>query len=202
MRCATEGYVTTRTTLIARRRIRPSRRQHDAERIAIAWRTLRRGPAARGMRRYAWAPTEPQLDLGQMDTLDLLVQHGEWTMHEFAMALCIEPSTATRAIARLVDAGLADRSTHPSDKRMTVVRATQDGRAVQKRLALRRLAAVVEALEGFDSGDRRRLADLLERFIAGLDEVVLVRSSTCLPHRQTSSKPLYPSAAHVRHDSA
>lgn len=85
---------------------------------------------------------------------------------------------------------------------MTVVRATQDGRAVQKRLALRRLAAVVEALEGFDSGDRRRLADLLERFIAGLDEAVLVRSSTCLPHRQTSSKPLYPSAAHVRHDSA
>ncbi|MBI4882692.1 MAG: MarR family transcriptional regulator, partial [Actinobacteria bacterium] len=112
MRCTTEGYVTTRTTLIARRRIRPSRRQHDAERIAIAWRTLRRGPAARGMRRYAWAPTEPQLDLGQMDTLDLLVQHGEWTMHEFAMALCIEPSTATRAIARLVDAGLAERSTH------------------------------------------------------------------------------------------
>jgi DNA-binding MarR family transcriptional regulator len=154
------------------------------------------------MRRYAWAPNEPQLDVGQMDTLDLLVQHGAWTMHEFAMALCIEPSTATRAIARLVDAGLADRSTHPSDKRMTVVRATQDGRAVQKRLALRRLAAVVEALEGFDSGDRRRLADLLERFIAGLDEVVLVRSSTCLPHRQTSSKPLYPSAAHVRHDSA
>jgi DNA-binding MarR family transcriptional regulator len=123
-------------------------------------------------------------------------------MHEFAMALCIEPSTATRAIARLVDAGLAERSTHPSDKRMTVVRATQDGRAVQKRLAVRRLAAVIEALEGFDSGDRRRLADLLERFIAGLDEVVLVRSSTCLPLRQASSNPLYPSAAHVRQDSA
>jgi DNA-binding MarR family transcriptional regulator len=123
-------------------------------------------------------------------------------MHEFAMALCIEPSTATRAIARLVDAGLADRSTHPSDKRMTVVRATPEGRAVQKRLALRRLAAVAEALEGFDSGDRRRLADLLERFIAGLDEVVLVRRSTCLPVRQARSKPLYPSAVHVRHDSA
>ncbi len=130
------------------------------------------------MRRYAWAPTNPQLDLGQMDTLDLLVQHGAWTMHEFAVALFIEPSTATRAVSRLVDAGLADRSTHPSDKRMTVVRATQEGRAVQKRLAHRRLAAVVEALKGFDSGDRRRLADLLERFIAGLDEVVLVRSPT------------------------
>jgi DNA-binding MarR family transcriptional regulator len=154
------------------------------------------------MRRYAWAPTEPQLDLGQMDTLDLLVQHGEWTMHEFAMALCIEPSTATRAIARLVDAGLAERSTHRTDKRMTVVRASQDGRAMQKRLAMRRLSAVGEALDGFDSGDRRRLADLLERFIAGLDTVVLARPSTCLSHRQTSSKPLYPSAAHVRHDSA
>ena len=118
------------------------------------------------------------------------------------MTLCVEPSTATRAVARLVDAGLAERSTHRTDKRMTVVRASRDGRAVQKRLALRRLAAVVEALDGFDSGDRRQLADLLERFVAGLDKVVLVQGSAGSTCRQASSKPLYPSAAHVRHDSA
>lgn len=176
--------MTIQTTRLALRRTRQVPRQNDAERIAVAWRTLRRGPAARGMRRYAWAPTEPQLDSGQMDTLDLLVQHRGWTMHEFAMALCVEPSTATRAIARLVDVGLAERSTHRTDKRMTVVRATQDGRAVQKRLAMRRLGAVLEALDLFDAGDRRQLAELLERFIAGLDKVVLADGSTCAPQPQ------------------
>lgn len=194
--------MTTRTTRIVRHRTCPVCPETDVERIAVAWRTLRRGSAARGMRRYVWAPAEPRLDSGQMDTLDLLVQHGACTMHEFAMTLCVDPSTATRAVARLVDAGLAERSTHRTDKRMTVVRASRDGRAVQKRLALRRLAAVVEALDGFDSGDRRQLADLLERFVAGLDKVVLVQGSAGSTCRQASSKPLYPSAAHVRHDSA
>lgn len=173
--------MTTRTTRIAGHIARPARPQQNANRIAAAWRTLRRGPAARGMRQYVWAPTKPLLDAGQMDTLDLLVQHSDWTMHEFATALCVEPSTATRAVARLVDAGLAERSIHRSDKRMTVVSATLGGRAVQKRLALRRLDAVVEALDGFDNSDLRQLADLLERFIAGLDKAVLVQSSACSP---------------------
>ena len=44
-----------------------------------------------------------------MDTLDLLVQQPAWRMSELAEALRVDPSTATRAVQRLVRAGLADR---------------------------------------------------------------------------------------------
>lgn len=90
---------------------------HDAaQRVALAWRSLRRGTAARRMRALAWAPEPPQLDMGQIDSLDLLVRHRSWTMCEFATALGIDPSTATRAIGRLIDVGLADRHTSQTDK--------------------------------------------------------------------------------------
>jgi hypothetical protein len=83
----------------------------DAQRVALAWRSLRRGTAARKMRTLAWAPDPPQLDIGQIDSLDLLVRHRSWTMCEFATALGIDPSTATRAIGRLIEVGLAERHT-------------------------------------------------------------------------------------------
>ena len=62
----------------------------DAQRVALAWRSLRRGTAARKMRALAWAPDPPQLDMGQIDSLDLLVRHRSWTICEFATALGID----------------------------------------------------------------------------------------------------------------
>ena len=59
----------------------------DAQRVALAWRSLRRGAAARKMRALAWAPDPPQLEMGQIDSLDLLVRHRSWTMCEFALSL-------------------------------------------------------------------------------------------------------------------
>lgn len=106
----------------------------DAQRVALAWRSLRRGTAARRMRALAWAPDPPQLDMGQIDSLDLLVRHRSWTMCEFATALGIDPSTATRAIGRLVDVGLAERHTSHADKRVTLVAATPLGRQTQRRV--------------------------------------------------------------------
>ena len=144
----------------------------DAQRVALAWRSLRRGTAARKMRTLAWAPDPPQLDIGQIDSLDLLVRHRSWTMCEFATALGIDPSTATRAIGRLIDVGLADRHTSETDKRVTLVDATPLGRATQRRVATRRLGVVIESLEAFDPDERHTLAELLDRLVASLDQVV------------------------------
>ncbi|MGD9702873.1 MAG: MarR family winged helix-turn-helix transcriptional regulator [Ilumatobacteraceae bacterium] len=124
------------------------------------------------MRALAWAPDPPQLEMGQIDSLDLLVRHRSWTMCEFATALGIDPSTATRAIGRLIDVGLADRRTSEIDKRVTLVHATPLGRATQRRIAARRLSVVVEALEAFNTDERHTLAELLDRLVNSLDEVV------------------------------
>lgn len=144
----------------------------DAQRVALAWRSLRRGIAARRMRALAWAPDPPQLDMGQIDSLDLLVRHRSWTMCEFATALSIDPSTATRAIGRLVDVGLAERHSSHADKRVTLVAATPLGRQTQRRVATRRLDVVVEALQAFNADERHTLAELLDRLVASLDQTV------------------------------
>jgi DNA-binding MarR family transcriptional regulator len=110
--------------------------------------------------------------MGQIDSLDLLVRHRSWTMCEFATALSIDPSTATRAIGRLVDVGLAERHSSHADKRVTLVAATPLGRQTQRRVATRRLDVVVEALQAFNADERHTLAELLDRLVASLDQTV------------------------------
>ena len=148
----------------------------DAQRVALAWRALRRGTAARRMRALAWAPDPPQLNMGQIDSLDLLVTRRSWTMCDFAAALGIDPSTATRAIDRLVDIGLAEREHSPTDKRVTLVHATQTGRDTQRRVAHRRLGIVTDALDTFTDTEQHTLADLLDRLVAALDDAVDART--------------------------
>jgi DNA-binding MarR family transcriptional regulator len=110
------------------------------------------------------------LDLGQVDALDLLVQRDSWRMTDLADALRIDRSTATRAVARLVDAAFAVRAAAPGDARGVLVRATAKGRRVQERLADRRRQFVRDVLSGFDARERAMLADLLERLVQGVDE--------------------------------
>ena len=80
-----------------------------AIRIGTAWKELRRGAAMVAVRDYFFAADEDSLEPGQMDTLDLLAQQPAWRMSELAEALRVDPSTATRAVQRLVRAGLAER---------------------------------------------------------------------------------------------
>jgi len=155
---------------------RGARPATDAERIALAWRALRRGTAARRMRALAWAPDPPQLNMGQIDSLDLLVTRREWTMCDFAAALGVDPSTATRAVDRFVDIGLAKREHSITDKRVTLVHVTQTGRDTQRRVARRRLNVVADALESFTDTERQTLVDLLDRLVATLEVTVAARA--------------------------
>jgi DNA-binding MarR family transcriptional regulator len=128
------------------------------------------------MRALAWAPDPPLLNMGQIDSLDLLVTRRSWTMCDFAAALGIDPSTATRAVDRLVDIGLAEREHSPTDKRVTLVHATQTGRDTQRRVARRRLDVVTDALESFTDTERQTLVDLLDRLVATLEVTVAARA--------------------------
>jgi len=114
--------------------------------------------------------------MGQIDSLDLLVTRRSWTMCDFAAALGIDPSTATRAIDRLVDIGLAEREHSPTDKRVTLVHATQTGRDTQRRVAHRRLGIVTDALDTFTDTEQHTLADLLDRLVAALDDAADART--------------------------
>jgi DNA-binding MarR family transcriptional regulator len=93
-------------------------------------------------------------------------------MSHLAVALRVDPSTATRAVDRLVQRGLADRRREGDDGRVVEVSLTAAGRRHQQRLLERRRGMLHEVLDGFDERERATLADLLERLVDGVDRYV------------------------------
>jgi DNA-binding MarR family transcriptional regulator len=142
-----------------------------ARRIGRAWIELRRGAAAVGLRSYLFG-SEEALEQGQMDALDLLTRRDERPMKELAARLRVEPSTATRAMQRLETDGLVERFTSPDDGRVVLVRITDEGRRRHDDVAARRSTAMMHILSAFDPDERSQLADLLDRLIESIDDVV------------------------------
>jgi DNA-binding MarR family transcriptional regulator len=90
-------------------------------------------------------------------------------MAELADALRVDRSTATRLVDRLVRAGVVDRRETSSDGRGVLVVTTPRGEALYEELSDRRRTMLFAVLEHFDQRDRRHLAELLERLVAGID---------------------------------
>ncbi len=145
----------------------------DAEqaiRIGRAWIELRRGAWAHSVRSYLFADGDP-LEPGQMDSLDLLARRDR-TMKQLAERLRIDPSSATRAVQRMVADGLAERYDAPDDGRIVMVRISAEGRHRHTAVAKRRAAVMAMLLSEFDSDERAQLAGLLDRFVIALDSSV------------------------------
>lgn len=144
--------------------------QH-ATRVGKAWIELRRGATSGALRDYLYGSLDSPLMQGQMDALDLLVRR-ERTMSALAERLRIDPSTATRAVQRLVDDGLAERYPSPQDRRCVMIRATPAGCKVHRDVSARRIAVLERILNTFEPDDRAALADYLDLFVSAIDRVV------------------------------
>lgn len=107
-----------------------------------------------------------------MDALDLLHRRNDRPMKELAARLRVDPSTATRAMQRLEADGLVERFVSPEDGRVVLVRITDEGRRRHTDVAARRSTAMMRILGEFEAGERAQLADLLDKFVTSLDEVV------------------------------
>jgi DNA-binding MarR family transcriptional regulator len=146
-----------------------------AGRIGRAWRELRRGAAASALKETIYGPCETHdvaVEPGQMDALDLLVTVESCRMSDLAEYLRIDPSTATRAVQRLIKDNLAAKLHHDGDGRVVEIAATDRGRLVQTIVAERRRAVILGIMERFSDDERTQLADFLERFVVATDSVV------------------------------
>jgi len=148
----------------------------QARRIGQAWIEIRRGAAMGALQKHLFGSGEDALELGQMDTLDLLAHQPQWRMSDLAEALRVDPSTATRAVQRLVNAGLADRRSCDVDGRVVMVRITRAGKARHADVAARRSEVMRHVLGAFTPDERPILAELLERFVASIDDFVAART--------------------------
>lgn len=139
-----------------------------AERIRAAWRDLRRAGSTGPVRAFLYEP-DPPLDVAQADALDLIVSHAPVRMTDVASLLRVDPSTATRAVAKLQQLGLVDRKAHPVDARVVLVVPSEGGRRLHGRVRVRANDLLVEMLDTFDAEDRELLASLMERLVAAVD---------------------------------
>ncbi len=148
-----------------------------AVRIGLAWREVRRGSSTSVLRDYLYGSDQESIEQGQMDTLDLLALQPSWRMSELAEALRVEPSTATRAVQRLVNAGLAERISSPDDGRVVQVAITPQGRAVFEAVAERRGELLTFILKQYRRDELPIFADMLERFVVSIDTFVEAHQS-------------------------
>jgi DNA-binding MarR family transcriptional regulator len=141
----------------------------NAFRIAMAWRELRRCATTPALRYQFFGSSHDALEQGQMDTLDLLLVREGWRMCELAEALRVDPSTATRAVQRLVNDGLAERRQSTYDGRVVLVFPSAEGKRRHAAVARRRVKALCRILSVFDADERAQLAGLLGRFVDAFD---------------------------------
>lgn len=148
-----------------------------AVRIGLSWRELRRGSSTAGLRDFLYGSDRESIEQGQMDTLDLLALQPAWRMSELAEALRVEPSTATRAVQRLVNAGLAERTPSPEDGRVVQAAITQQGREVYEAVAARRTELLSFIMKQYGRDELPVFADMLQRFVASVDTFVEAHQS-------------------------
>ena len=146
--------------------------RETAMRIGRVWREIRRGAANNKLRGLIFENEEFTIEPGQFDTLEQIVFHDTMRMGDLADAMHIDPSTATRAVQRLIKDGLAERVDHEGDGRVVVVGPTDLGRRVFESVVERRKQMVVRVMEQFDPEEWGVLADILERFNQALGVAV------------------------------
>lgn len=146
-----------------------------AGRIGRAWREIRRGASASALREVIYgssAKGQISAEPGQIDALDLLVTVDSCRMGDLAEHLRIDPSTATRAVQRLIKDDLAHKVRHDGDGRVVEIAATEKGRHVHAAVAERRRGVILKTMACFSKEERVLLANYLDRFVAATDSVV------------------------------
>ncbi len=143
-----------------------------AMRIGRAWRDMRRGSTASDVRDSIYGVGGSALDPGQMDALDFLVLTPSCRMSELAEHLRIDPSSATRAVQRLIKDNLAERVEHEGDGRVVAIAATERGRKIDEQVASRRRELIFAVLEEFNEDEQHQFAEFLERFLTSVDSYV------------------------------
>jgi DNA-binding MarR family transcriptional regulator len=156
MRKATNGPAveTIRVSLVELRRL------FQRKELAALWAEAAGG---RGALDYA--------DLRLLDAIRVAEAGGEGaTVGDVARLLGVDPSRASREVARAVEEGLLQRRAAQGDGRKVVLEITARGARLQAKGSDLTRARIAVAIEGWSAADRARFADLFGRFARAMVE--------------------------------
>ena len=104
----------------------------------------------------------------QLKTLFFISNKGATTPRQLASALHVTPSNVTGIVERLVEQGLVSREGKPEDRRVSLLRSTQQGESILAGLRERRISTLREVFS-------RLSEEELEDLVSGLS--ALARST-------------------------
>jgi DNA-binding MarR family transcriptional regulator len=109
--------------------------------------------------------------LPQLRVLAMVSNRGPLNLGAVATGLGVHPSNATRAVARMVGAGLLSRSDDPTDRRNLVLELTPAGQALVDKVMNERRSAIAKILNRMPASRRRALVPVLRSFAIAAGEV-------------------------------
>jgi DNA-binding MarR family transcriptional regulator len=96
---------------------------------------------------------------------------GEISMGDLARACSMDPAATGRQVRTLEDDGIVERIPGADDARTVVVRLTDEGRAVLRRIVEVRTSYLAKVLDDWPERDRAELIRLVDRLVDGLRSV-------------------------------
>lgn len=110
------------------------------------------------------AAVDDSISLAQFRLLVVLSSRGRRKVTELAEALGVNPSSATRAVDRLLEAGLVDRQTNPQSRREMQISLTRVGQRVVRNVTRRRREEIARIVARMPRTHQRGLVRALTAF--------------------------------------
>jgi DNA-binding MarR family transcriptional regulator len=117
------------------------------------------------------AAVDDVVTLPQLRVLVMVSSRGLLNLGAVAAGLGVHPSNATRAVDRMVGAGLLSRSDDPTDRRNLVLELTPAGQALVDKVMNERRSAIAKILDRMPASRRRALVPVLRSFAVAAGEV-------------------------------
>lgn len=117
-------------------------------------------------RRMRQQRTDESLSLHHLSALGTMQQLEQPTLARIAAAECVKPPSMVKTLQHLEDLGYVERSPHPSDGRMVVLRISDKGESMIASMREQRNRTLADSLAKLTPDERQTLAKaipLLER---------------------------------------
>ncbi|MEP6980979.1 MAG: MarR family transcriptional regulator [Nakamurella sp.] len=117
-----------------------------------------------GVAAQSVAEVENRVSTPQLRALVMVSTRGPLHLNALAELMELHPSNASRAVDRLVEAGLLDRRDNPADRRHLALDHSPSGRALIDRMLKRRREAIGRILHRMPPEHRAPLVEALDHF--------------------------------------
>ncbi|GAB3585528.1 MarR family winged helix-turn-helix transcriptional regulator [Calidifontibacter terrae] len=100
------------------------------------------------------------------------------TPSHLADAVSVAPSSMTHRLDKMAERGLVERTPDPDNRTRVIVTLTKDGWEMFRRVVRDSDLMESDVLSRLTTGQREQLANLLEKAIAGLDDLAATRDQS------------------------